>query len=181
MEIYIGKFNADFTRIESWLKLTHSIQGEFFPDVWIEDGEKVSIVAEPGPRSVAKNQGMTAQGQDWPGPVNGLVFLWKDNRDANQFVDYRNVKHNVRVNAMGGARFGPAGQMRLVNGAFLPEPDFGESLQRAFRETGEFSFEAIITFARHFNSLRQRSLAWFGRTTRPFFLSCRTACSWCCF
>ncbi len=168
VEIYIGKFNADFTRIESWLKLTYSIQGEFFPDVWIEDGEKVSIVAEPGPRSVAKNQGMTAQGQDWPGPVNGLVFLWKDNGDANQFVDYRNVKHNVRVNAVGGSRFGPAGQMRLVNGAFLPEPDFGESLQQAFRETGEFSFEAIITFARSFQQPAAEILSVVRENNAPF-------------
>ena len=119
VEIYIGKFSADFTCIESWLKLTDSREGELFPDVWIEGGEKISIAAEPGPRFVAKNEEKKAQGQDWPGSVNGLVFLWKDNSDANQFVDYRNVKHNVRVNAVGGARFGPDGQMRLVNGAFL--------------------------------------------------------------
>jgi hypothetical protein len=33
VEIFIGKFSADYTRIESWLKLTDSTQGEFFPDV----------------------------------------------------------------------------------------------------------------------------------------------------
>ena len=167
VEIYIGKFNADFTRIESWLKLTDSTQGEFFPDVWIEGGEQVSIAAEPGPRSVVKKE-MTAQGENWPGPVNGLVFLWKDNGDANQFVDYRDVKHNVRVNAVGGARFGPAGQMHLVNGAFLPEPDFGESLQQAFRETGEFSFEAIITPDRPFQQPPAEILSLARENNAPF-------------
>jgi hypothetical protein len=168
VEIYIGKFSADFTRIESWLKLTDSTQGEFFPDVWIEGGEKVSVVSEPGPPSVLKHKETASEGETWPGPVNGLVFLWKDNVDANEFVDYRNVKHNVRVNAVGGSRYGPAGQMHLVNGAFVPQPDFGESLQQAFRETGEFSFEAIITFARPFQQPPAEILSLARKNNTPF-------------
>ncbi len=168
VEIYIGKFSADFTHIESWLKLTDSAQGEFFPDVWIDGGEKVSVVSEPGPRSVVKHTETASPGETWPGPVDGLVFLWKDNIDANQFVDYRNVKHDVRVNAAGGSRFGPAGQMRLVNGAFLPQPDFGESLQKAFRETGEFSLEAIITCARPFQNPPVEILSLVRKNSAPF-------------
>jgi hypothetical protein len=41
VEIHLGKFRDDFTDIEKWLQLTDSAQGEFFPDVWIEGGEKV--------------------------------------------------------------------------------------------------------------------------------------------
>ena len=167
VEIYIGKFSADFTRIESWLKLTDSTQGEFFPDVWIEGGENVSVISEPGPLDV-KHKKTASQHESWPGPGNGLVFLWKDNVAANQFVDYRNIKHNVRVNAGGGSRYGPAGQMHLVNGAFLPQPDFGEALQQAFRETGEFSIEAIITFARQFQQPPAEILSLARKSNAPF-------------
>ena len=97
---------------KAWLKLTHSAQGSFFLMSGSYGGEKVSVVSEPGPRSVVKHTKTASRAKPGPGPVDGLVFLWKDNIDANQFVDYRNVKHDVRVIAAGGSRFGPAGQMR---------------------------------------------------------------------
>jgi hypothetical protein len=35
VEIYIGRFNADFTAIESWWQVTNNNLGDFFPDVWL--------------------------------------------------------------------------------------------------------------------------------------------------
>jgi hypothetical protein len=35
VEIYVGRFNADFNAIESWWKVTNNDRGDFFPDVWV--------------------------------------------------------------------------------------------------------------------------------------------------
>ena len=35
VEIYIGRFNANYTAIESWSRVTHNDRGDFFPDVWL--------------------------------------------------------------------------------------------------------------------------------------------------
>ncbi|MFH1477128.1 MAG: hypothetical protein ABIH24_06540 [Verrucomicrobiota bacterium] len=35
VEIYIGRFSADFEKIEQWVRVTHNTHADFFPDVWI--------------------------------------------------------------------------------------------------------------------------------------------------
>jgi len=35
VEIYIGRFNADLTKIESWRQATRNEKADFFPDVWV--------------------------------------------------------------------------------------------------------------------------------------------------
>jgi hypothetical protein len=35
VEIYIGRFNINFTAIASWWQLTKNGRGDFFPDVWL--------------------------------------------------------------------------------------------------------------------------------------------------
>jgi hypothetical protein len=35
VEIYIGRFNANYTAIESWWRATNNDRGDFFPDVWV--------------------------------------------------------------------------------------------------------------------------------------------------
>jgi len=39
VEIYIGRFNADLTAIESWWQATRNDRGDFFPDVWVAPAE----------------------------------------------------------------------------------------------------------------------------------------------
>ena len=39
VEIYVGRFNADFTAIESWWQATKNDRGDFFPDVWVAPAE----------------------------------------------------------------------------------------------------------------------------------------------
>ncbi len=35
VEIYVGRFNAGYTDIESWWRVTNNDLGDFFPDVWL--------------------------------------------------------------------------------------------------------------------------------------------------
>ena len=48
VEIYVGAFNEPFTDVKAWFQLTQNNRGDFFPDVWIEGGEKVnsSVLAQ---------------------------------------------------------------------------------------------------------------------------------------
>ena len=39
VEIYVGRFNADLTTIESWWQVTKNDRGDFFPDVWVASTE----------------------------------------------------------------------------------------------------------------------------------------------
>jgi hypothetical protein len=39
VEIYVGRFNADLTAIESWWQATKNDRGDFFPDVWVAPSE----------------------------------------------------------------------------------------------------------------------------------------------
>ncbi len=35
-EIYLGRFSADYTRIEAWARVTENAGGDSYPDVWID-------------------------------------------------------------------------------------------------------------------------------------------------
>jgi hypothetical protein len=35
IEVYVGRFNADFTAIESWWQVTNNDRADYFPDVWL--------------------------------------------------------------------------------------------------------------------------------------------------
>ncbi len=39
VEIYVGRFNADLTAIESWWQATKNDRADFFPDVWVAPAE----------------------------------------------------------------------------------------------------------------------------------------------
>lgn len=38
VEVFIGKLNSSFTRVEGWVKVTYNARGDFYPDVWIDPG-----------------------------------------------------------------------------------------------------------------------------------------------
>ena len=40
VEIFVGRFNADLTKIESWRRATHNEKADFFPDVWVAPTER---------------------------------------------------------------------------------------------------------------------------------------------
>jgi len=35
-EVYLGRFSADFTRVEAWARVTENSGGDSYPDVWID-------------------------------------------------------------------------------------------------------------------------------------------------
>jgi hypothetical protein len=63
VEVYIGRFNADFTAIESWWQATRNDRADFFPDVWVVPAEAAKL--EPAKASGAEKK----KGEK---PVDGL-------------------------------------------------------------------------------------------------------------
>ena len=51
VEIYLGRFSADFTDVEEWLKLTDNGRADFFPDLWIDGGERAAVVSDAGSKA----------------------------------------------------------------------------------------------------------------------------------
>ncbi|HAL91771.1 MAG TPA: hypothetical protein DCM68_01945 [Verrucomicrobia bacterium] len=47
VEVYLGRFSPDFTRVEEWFRLTDNQRADFFPDVWIEGGETAEVALVP--------------------------------------------------------------------------------------------------------------------------------------
>ena len=46
VEVYIGRFNGDFTEIEAWVRVTESERAAFYPDVWIESDSAMARNSE---------------------------------------------------------------------------------------------------------------------------------------
>jgi hypothetical protein len=38
VEVYLGRFSADFSRVEAWARVTNNSGGDSYPDVWIDAG-----------------------------------------------------------------------------------------------------------------------------------------------
>lgn len=52
VEIFVGRFAADFRRVEQWVQVTRNQRADFFPDVWIEpNGTGDSRLADTEPDS----------------------------------------------------------------------------------------------------------------------------------
>ena len=66
VEIYLGRFAADFTAVESWVKVTDNRRADFYPDAWIDPSWRPSapvtidvtrdVKRGAGARSAARDQ-----------------------------------------------------------------------------------------------------------------------------
>jgi Concanavalin A-like lectin/glucanases superfamily len=158
VEIYLGKFNEEFRDMEAWFRLTTSRTGEFFPDVWIADGEGQSsnfkshaaVPAADKPSLVQALKALVPEQYEktWPGSRKKLLFEWRDNKDNNQFVDGAGKSRDVHLKAEGGARFGPNGEMHILGGAFVPDGTFNKEIRDACKESDQIAIEAIVTTSR---------------------------------
>ena len=59
VEIHIGRFNADLTKIESWWQATRNDRADFFPDVWVAP-------ADDGKQKATKATGTGKTGKEKP-------------------------------------------------------------------------------------------------------------------
>jgi len=152
VEVYVGRFAPDFKSVEKWVRVTNNSKADFYPDVWVKGGEKVSaaasrekarenLLAELDPPDTADPGKLKA----WPGDTRKLVFLW-EGLDATNDIEDADGKHmrTCMVEFRGKAiplRFGRAD---LAGGA-LVALDVNKPLLEACQRTNQLSVEAVIT------------------------------------
>ncbi|MDO9542641.1 MAG: LamG-like jellyroll fold domain-containing protein [Kiritimatiellia bacterium] len=153
VEIYLGRFSADFKKVERWIQVTHNQSADFFPDLWLATSD------ESAPRQKGRDPGQSLSGpagsglqekkkasaDAWPGSFDGLVFFWQDRSKANAFTDpVTQLSQVCRAEAKGRARYGRHFEMAPSGGAFIVDGGAGELVQKC-AASGQFAMEIIIT------------------------------------
>ena len=139
IEVYLGRFNADFTAVDYWLQVTRNNRPDFYPDIWIEGGEKASAMLTSIPVDPASGPPFPS----WPGDQIGLLFAWEDASQENQVLDPDEGFRLCRVRPRGKAKLTRYCGMDLAEGAFLAE-GVDDLLTARCRESGQLTVEAAI-------------------------------------
>lgn len=143
VEVVVGRFNAAYNAVESWVQVTRNGRGDYFPDMWVER-DPLDEQPEGFPTSVASgsNEGRPA----WPGDLGGLVFRWENAAKKNAVLDPATEKERLfRVRARGYGRIGRYHVMDMTGGqAFFEVENVDAKLIDALRGGYGFSVEATI-------------------------------------
>lgn len=155
VEVFVGRFSADLSRVERWVQVTHNDRADFFPDAWIEGGATSRVTRAGAVPTAAAPRYDASRHTAWPGSTDGLVFLWENRRSANEVADATGgVVRTCRVNERGAARYGRYGQMLLTGGAVRAEA-VDEPLLTACRASSQLTIECTLSA----DTLDQRGLA----------------------
>ena len=140
VEIYLGRFNEDFTDTDRWIRITNNNRGDFYPDVWIEDGEKSSSGAP-----MALDATPAQLPERWPSSTSGLIFVWENASTRNQIAEGSGKRlHTCQVEPRGRAKFGRYFDMLLAGGWFETVSS-NQQLWNSPQQTNQLSVECVIT------------------------------------
>lgn len=138
-EIYLGRFRPDLRGFHQWVRLTYNNAGDFFPDAWIEGGEK-EVLSE-FPQHEGESVGRSAVAE-WPRVDRGLQFAWNNFKSSNE-VAGRGAASSLK--AQGTARPGRFHDLLLDGGTFLADEESVRAFGEAARASGEFSLQFTLT------------------------------------
>ncbi|MDF3127927.1 hypothetical protein P0Y35_01830 [Kiritimatiellaeota bacterium B1221] len=149
VEIYVGRFDAHWGHIENWVKVTDNDRADFYPEVWVKDGEHQNIhkvlAADPAsPLRIDSDTGVIAQAppsqrtlsDEWPGTSDYLSLLWQPDVSGS-------YKFFIR---RGQAEIGED-QIRILKGAVLAHDKTNELLLSHFQASNELTLECVIETA----------------------------------
>lgn len=150
VEIFLGRFDSQFTQVEQWVQVTRNKQADFFPDVWIDPKGATTLVMTDPPVTEPPPNGTTPENPQagWPGKTDGLVFLWENRARMNEVLDPVKITNRTcRVEPRGRAIYGRYFEMELGGGAFVAQ-GMDEPLLSACQNSHQLSLEALITVAK---------------------------------
>jgi len=141
-EVFIGHFSDRFTQLRSVVQVTNNTVGDFYPDLWIEGGEKVDLAgASFGPEMAPSAETGKAP---WPPHPEGLTFLWTKSASQNRIADPDGASRSSRVEARERARPWRDGAMDCRGGFFESDLVSAEASNSLFRTGGDFTIEALV-------------------------------------
>jgi len=85
VEIFLGRFAPDLGKVEEWWQITDNQSGDFYPDVWVENGDKAKL--DLGLVTKNKDEGLPSHAlskTDWPCSTKRLLFAWNNGLVQNQ-------------------------------------------------------------------------------------------------
>ncbi len=62
-EVYVGRFSADFSKVEAWARVTNNSGGDSYPDVWIDAQPQPASAAADAAGSGPRTRGQVGDGQ----------------------------------------------------------------------------------------------------------------------
>ncbi len=80
VEVFIGRLDAGAKAVEDWLQVTHNSRADFYPDLWIEGGEKARLAD-------AVHGAALEEQQKWPAVTDNLLFVWENMKGRNQLAE----------------------------------------------------------------------------------------------
>ncbi|MGF1530593.1 MAG: hypothetical protein ACFCU4_04440 [Puniceicoccaceae bacterium] len=83
--IYLGRFDADYSGVEAWARISYDPQGDFFPDAWI-DTQNVPVTSlKAGPTFADRGEtGSTFE----PVPLKGRLKAITETPDPQTIIPY---------------------------------------------------------------------------------------------
>ncbi|MEE4166368.1 MAG: LamG-like jellyroll fold domain-containing protein [Desulfocapsaceae bacterium] len=133
VEIYIGRFDRNVKRVEDWLKVTDNSRADFFPELWIENGEKADL--EDAITAAAVTEKKSEIKSAWPVVPKRLVFVWDNMKAANQLKEGSPVGFfQCNIDLRGRALHTRAFQL-AVTGGWGDTGDAGRKIGQALAES----------------------------------------------
>ncbi|MFH0780937.1 MAG: LamG-like jellyroll fold domain-containing protein [Pseudomonadota bacterium] len=139
VEVYIGRFDEKAQSVEDWLKATENGRADFFPDLWIEDGDKADLTVKSGKPTVRVEK------ESWPRVRENLAFVWENMKAANQ-LDEKSPVGFSQCNLVLRGRALYTRQLQLATtGGFAETAEAGKNIGAALARSGQGSVEFILT------------------------------------
>ncbi len=145
-EIYLGRFDAEFSGVQRWVRVTTNDVPDLYGDAWIEPGKgpKEGVVMVRTPEIIAGATTRPGRRQGWPDIAGDSVFVWEDGGKPNRVVDGSRPGHACVAEARGLAVYGRRWEMDLsAGGCFVAEAP--PAMLKRLRASGQMTVEALLT------------------------------------
>ncbi len=140
VEIYIGRFDERVQRVEDWIKVTDNGRADFYPELWIEGGNKAKLAERS-----EKISGSTTQAESWPATREHLIFVWENLKTTNQLDEKSPVGFfQCNIELRGKALYSRDLQLATAGG-FGETGEAGKKIAAALARTGRASIEFVIS------------------------------------
>lgn len=138
-EIHIGKLAADASGLEATVRLTHNKTGDFYPDLWVGGAESSTLAGVPQQPAEA-----TPASPAWPYSPEGLVFVWRDLRAANE-VPADEGRPACHLEARGIGRFSAQLGALIDGGWFEADAESNTAIAGAVRSGRGLTLQVLVT------------------------------------
>lgn len=146
VEIFIGRFDEGFTKVEELVQLTSNTRADYFPDIWIQPENSAGSIAGTEKPSTMKNERTeeVSSLDEWSVDTDRLVFIWKNRMAPNQIFDSSGeYVYTCNVEPRGKAWFGDFYSMSLRGGAFIA-PDMEDIIRNECITHSALTIELVL-------------------------------------